>query len=610
MSFLSRGRAGISRWWPVCWRVLLAVLGGYGLAALASVLATFLPGPQSGGVITGGLISFLVYCAIVIAVFCIWRAYGTNRTARVPGVRQRMTGLHTWAGLLAGWILYAMFLTGSLSFFREEISHWMQPQSHAVQADIPATSQALEQALAVVRQKAPAVQRVSIDMPAERNAVMQVSWRDPAVRGRGGFQRLSLNPTSGEPLQERATAGGDFLYGLHFNLHYVPPIWGRWISGICAMFMLIAIVSGIITHKKILTDFFTFRSGKGMRSWMDAHNALSVLGLPFHLMITYSGLITLMLLYMPWGANAAYDTPADRREMYAEFGAAPQVDTASGMPAVMAPLDVIFKSAQAHWPAADTGRITLANIGDANARVIMTRSERAQVSVSPQHLIFDGVTGELVEERKQGSRAAAVRNIIYGLHLGRFADIMTRWLYFLVSLAGTAMVATGLILWVSKRATKKGGKEVPGWNIRLIEKINCGVVAGLSLAVAAYFWANRLLPASLGDRANLETQTFFLVWCAAGIYAGVRPAARAWIELFILTAVLLILLPFSGLLLDTGASALDRMMGQNRILLGFNLTVVGFGVLHLFMARRVWRSTIKAISVVPRKKRANDGLLA
>src|SRR5256885_6747652 len=25
-----------------------------------------------------------------------------------------------------------------------------------------------------------------------------------------------------------------------------------------------------------------FRSGKGQRSWLDAHNALSVLGLPFH----------------------------------------------------------------------------------------------------------------------------------------------------------------------------------------------------------------------------------------------------------------------------------------------------------------------------------------
>ncbi|MNT84204.1 hypothetical protein D3C72_2241880 [compost metagenome] len=50
------------------------------------------------------------------------------------------------------------------------------------------------------------------------------------------------------------------------------------------MFMLVAIVSGVITHKKIFTDFFTFRWGKGQRSCLDAHAALSVLGfaVPFH----------------------------------------------------------------------------------------------------------------------------------------------------------------------------------------------------------------------------------------------------------------------------------------------------------------------------------------
>ena len=48
------------------------------------------------------------------------------------------------------------------------------------------------------------------------------------------------------------------------------------------MFMLIAIVSGVITHKKIFIDFFTFRWGKGQRSWLDAHNASGVLLLPFY----------------------------------------------------------------------------------------------------------------------------------------------------------------------------------------------------------------------------------------------------------------------------------------------------------------------------------------
>lgn len=95
--------------------------------------------------------------------------------------------------------------------------------------------------------------------------------------------------------------GGDFFYRFHFQFHHLPITWGRCLAGLAAMFMLVGIISGIITHKKIFADFFTFRWGKGQRSWLDAHNGLSVLALPFHLMITYTGLVTLMALYMPWG---------------------------------------------------------------------------------------------------------------------------------------------------------------------------------------------------------------------------------------------------------------------------------------------------------------------
>ena len=47
------------------------------------------------------------------------------------GFRQANAWLHTWVGLLLGWLLYAVFLTGTLSFFQEEITFWMKPELHA-----------------------------------------------------------------------------------------------------------------------------------------------------------------------------------------------------------------------------------------------------------------------------------------------------------------------------------------------------------------------------------------------------------------------------------------------------------------------------------------------
>jgi uncharacterized iron-regulated membrane protein len=42
--------------------------------------------------------------------------------------RESMRGLHTWIGLIPSWILYFMFITGSVGYFNTEITHWMKPE--------------------------------------------------------------------------------------------------------------------------------------------------------------------------------------------------------------------------------------------------------------------------------------------------------------------------------------------------------------------------------------------------------------------------------------------------------------------------------------------------
>lgn len=48
------------------------------------------------------------------------------------------------------------------------------------------------------------------------------------------------------------------------------------------------------------------RFGKGQRSWLAAHNVTAVLALPLHLMITYTGLVSLASLYAPAPIAAAF----------------------------------------------------------------------------------------------------------------------------------------------------------------------------------------------------------------------------------------------------------------------------------------------------------------
>ena len=39
-----------------------------------------------------------------------------------------MSWAHTWTGLLFGWVLYFMFLTGSAGYYDTEIDAWMEPE--------------------------------------------------------------------------------------------------------------------------------------------------------------------------------------------------------------------------------------------------------------------------------------------------------------------------------------------------------------------------------------------------------------------------------------------------------------------------------------------------
>ena len=289
-------------------------------------------------------------------------ASGTG--ARVPaaprGLRQTMSELHIWTGLLLGWFLFAMFLTGTVSYFKEELSQWMRPEI-AHQADRPEAAVVAGRIAKTLETIAPGTTQWSLRLPDERHPIANAFWRVPPKDGaKRAFKDANFDPQTGLKVAARETPGGEFFYRFHFQFHYMPVAWGRWLAGLAAMFMLVAIVSGVITHKKIFTDFFTFRWGKGQRSWLDAHNALSVFGLPFHLMITYTGLVTLMTLYMPWPEMAGIESPAMKRQLTSEMNAFLQPAKPSGEAAPLASIEAMVREAERRWGPGSVARVTAA----------------------------------------------------------------------------------------------------------------------------------------------------------------------------------------------------------------------------------------------------------
>ncbi|HBK45697.1 MAG TPA: hypothetical protein DDZ67_04540, partial [Xanthomonadaceae bacterium] len=445
------------------------------------------------------------------------------------GFRQSMAWLHTWTGLLVGWLLLLIFMGGTASYYRQEISRWMRPELPAGRVD---TATAVNSAERYLQRNAGDAQSWNITLPDARDPVLTMYWLNPApapgqeAARRGMYGNATIDPATGADVAARETRGGDFFYRLHFDLHYIPVVWARYIVGFCAMFMLVAIISGVITHKKIFKDFFTFRPGKGQRSWLDFHNVSAVLALPYHAMITYTGIVTLMFMYLPWGIKAAYP---DEENRYYDESANRVADTraAAGTPASMLPLEQLVARARSEWKGAEVGSVAVNHPGDAHASVAVTRHSEG-LSVDAPSILFDGVSGQVMMRTGSPGGATQTRGVMYGLHMAEFAKPFLRLLFFGSGLLGCLMVASGVVLWAVKERPKHQKAGRIGFGLRLVDSLNIGAVAGLPIAFASFFWANRLVPVEAAARAELEVDIFFWAWAAALLAAFAWPRRAMW----------------------------------------------------------------------------------
>ncbi|OTG92487.1 hypothetical protein B9T24_15605 [Acinetobacter sp. ANC 4654] len=519
------------------------------------------------------------------------------------GFRQCMAWLHTWTGLVVGWVLFFVFLTGTAGYVQIELTRWMQPERAMQVVAIPAEADQLDKAYAYLKQQPEAQQAERWGINLLSNArgwdEFSVNWSLPAQKGQryGEYRTQVLDITTGQPpvqqLKPRETAGGDALYRMHYALHYLPYDWAIRIVGICTMFMFVAIISGVITHKKIFKDFFTFRPAKGQRSWLDAHNVISVIALPFYLMITYSGLIFFANVYMPFGVPMVYGFGENNSERYyaelypgSRFGAETSIASQSmGQNAQhFVPIQPVLQQAQREWGAHRIGSV---NFYPAKAEFYQISHD--SIARQRTSLNFDLSNGKKIADNPSNQDKAPMQfaTTVLGLHEGSFASPLIRILYVITGLLGTAMIATGLVLWTVKRRPKQLKAERMSFGHALVERLNIAMIAGLPLAIAVYFWANRLIPSHLADRAAWEIHSLYITLALSFLYALCRPIARAWLEILSAASLAYLLLPLLN------ALTTERHLGaslahHDYVLASIDLGFVFLGSVLAWAAYKVW----------------------
>lgn len=232
-----------------------------------------------------------------------------------------------------------------------------------------------------------------------------------------------------------------------------------------------------------------------------------------------------------------------------------------------------------------TARVSVINPGDANATVQLSRASSDRIAYEyGSNLTFNGVTGQMLGATPDKPLPMTIASGFYGLHIGHFAGPILRWLYFICGLASTAMIGTGLVIWLGKRQLKHAKSGVLPFELRVVEVLNIASMAGLVVAVAVFFMANRLLPADLAGRADQEVNAFFIAWALSVVHALLRKGRTAWVEQLGLAAVLFIAVPLINL--ATPWSLGVTLAQGDWTLAGFDLTCLGAG---LFLGWAAWK---------------------
>lgn len=544
--------------------------------------------------------------------------------------RLAMAWVHTWFGLVLGFVLIVVFFFGSLSVFDREIDRWAIPESRFEPQPMPSFDRILRPVFESMQPSPESVNmmRGRVDGPMPEHFDTPRRWgaytthRDPVLGLFAGYDvpnaknpeemvwgSRTIDPRTGESLpDDHLKIGSQFFYPLHYSLNLHWKDLGYWIVGLAALIMLVALVSGVVMHRKLFRELFTFRPGKSsQRSLLDLHNLTGVVALPFHFMFAFTGLVIFAGMYFPV-THTQLEPLHDLHEIVeAEETGLPH--DRAGVPGALASVDDMVAQAQRRWEArgmaGEVGFLAVQHVGDANAYVSVYRAGTDRIGLTGEGVHFKASSGELLREDPPPTVVERVDEFLTGLHLQHFRHWLLRWLYVLGGLAGCVCIATGFLFFIKKRQRQHARKGVNG--TRTVEALAVTTVTGMLIATLGILIANRLLPANLPGRGDWEQYSFWGVWLVAMAHAFWRAApahetriAPAWVEQCWAIAgmgVAAVLLNW----VTTGDHLLRTLGAGYWPVAGVDLFLLGGALVAMLTALKLKRRARRALSVPGRE---------
>jgi hypothetical protein len=316
---------------------------------------------------------------------------------------------------------------------------------------------------------------------------------------------------------------------------------GRTLVGVAGIILMLSIITGIITHTKIIREFFTLRVKRSVHlKWQDLHKVLGLWALPFYTMIAFTGaFLGVIAIMAPIAAALAFK--GDTEALILALNG--QSLERSGVQAKMLSFDELKELRHPTSNQAPT-RINVLNWGDEVATYEIRYKDTSKLKRT-NSITLNGVTGEVI--KKESSMALSsgnrVSNTLSPLHYGTYGGIWLKAWYFVLGIFLCVVTATGMMVWIERRLKSNKGQRKPEF-YRTLGRFSIGVMMGFPIASVAIFYLDKLYMGAESSRLFFTGLCYFVAVALTIIYAMLRRQDyRTTRTLFFVTSIGLLGLP-------------------------------------------------------------------
>lgn len=460
--------------------------------------------------------------------------------------------IHTWTGIVTGLALFIAFYAGAITMFKEPLARWITPPGPV---SLTAIAQVDDLIAQTVTARPDARKEFTLHLGEEENVAARLTWQknrtDPApwsstLAPDGTVQVARLHPsglahfiddihrTAGIPLdREHATA----------------------IMGVVSALYVVALVSGVILLlPSLVKDFFALRIGSNLkRMWLDAHNVIGIISLPFHIAIALTAVVFGMhdLIYDTQDRVVYEGRLKSMMKAGSPFGPAP----GDNRPAPMLSAAELLDRVRQVSPEFEPRTMQYRNAGTSKADVRVSGDDPRHMIRGKGFVMISAVTGDILNTEyfpgHQGGWSATVSSF-FAVHFGSYGGNTVRWSYFFLGLSGAFLFYSGNLLWVETRRRKaRRGDDEPVTQTRSTRLMAAGTVGvclgcicGISLTIVMGKWLN----GHVADLNAWHKGIYYAVFLGSIAWSFLRGAAKGAVELLWLAATATAAIPLTTLL--------------------------------------------------------------